>query len=144
MSTKSSPDPLAPAFDCLRCGDCCTGEGGIFFRPDEVGPAAGYLGLTEDEFLARFCRPLEGLWEILADERGLCSLVGPAGCRIHPVKPRVCRAWPFLPNIVADPGAFEEAKLCCPGIKPAASHAQFQAQAALEDPGPIPHALKRS
>ena len=39
-------------------------------------------------------------------------------CRVHPVKPFICRQWPFLPILLVEPDELEHAKGACPGIKP--------------------------
>ena len=44
-------------------------------------------------------------------------------CRVHPVKPFICRQWPFLPALLVDPDELEHAKTACPGINPACTHA---------------------
>jgi Fe-S-cluster containining protein len=43
-------------------------------------------------------------------------------CRIHPVKPSICRAWPFLEGIVSAESIFQEARLACPGLKNMSYH----------------------
>lgn len=129
MTDHSDHSATRPPFECLRCSDCCTGQGGIFLEPDELAPAARHLGLGVDEFVSTYCREVGGRYEVLTADTGVCALLGPRGCRIHPVKPAICRAWPFLPQIVARPEAFEEAKLVCPGLDPKATHEAFVAQA---------------
>ena len=109
------------------CSQCCHGQGGIYLEEDQLGPAAAELGLTIEEFIVRHCNPKGGRYEIVVDQNGACSLLTPQGCSIHHNKPAVCRLWPFFPGLLRDPGAFEEAKLICPGIRPDASHEEFLA-----------------
>jgi Fe-S-cluster containining protein len=117
-----------PAFACQRCNQCCTGEGGIRLPEEGVPAAAAILGLTPEQFKARYCRPERGQWAIRCGEDGRCALLGPEGCLIHAAKPDICRAWPYFPALLQDPGAFNEAKLICPGLDPEASHQEFLAQ----------------
>jgi uncharacterized protein len=46
-------------------------------------------------------------------------------CTIHPVKPRICRDWPFLPAILLHPNELEAAKGACPGLNRDSRHADF-------------------
>lgn len=116
-----------PAFQCQRCNQCCHGEGGITLTPDEVPAAAALLGLEPQEFIQRFCRLKAGLYDIMVNAQGDCVLLGPQGCLIHAAKPQICALWPHFPALLRDPGAFEEAKLICPGLAQA-SHADFVAE----------------
>lgn len=126
MSDPASPTS-PPPFACRRCNQCCRGKGGIYLEADQVAPAARELGLPAAEFTRRFLTPRGGRFEVLSGPEGLCCLLGPQGCRVHRVKPAICRLWPFFPGLLKDPGAFEEAKLICPGLAPGASHAEFVA-----------------
>ncbi len=121
-----------PVFDCKRCNDCCTGEGGIVFEQAELPAAARILGLVPEEFVRQYCRPVEAGYLVLCGQDGRCSLLGPEGCLVHAAKPAICRRWPYFDALINDAGAFEEAKLACPGLDPEADHADFVAQARRE------------
>jgi Fe-S-cluster containining protein len=121
-----------PVFDCQRCSDCCTGEGGIFLTKEQVSVAAAILELDPTEFVRLYLRLQGGRFAVLCENDGRCRLLGPRGCRIHAAKPDICRRWPFFDALIKDAGAFEEAKMACPGLDPAASHADFLAQARRE------------
>lgn len=115
-------------FECQRCSQCCSGEGAIYFRGEQVPYAAQELGLKPAEFLARFCGPAEnGRYPVLCDSKGVCRLLGPQGCLVHACKPDICLRWPFFENILTRESAFQEAKLVCPGIDPEVSFQEFAA-----------------
>jgi Fe-S-cluster containining protein len=38
-------------------------------------------------------------------------------CTIHPVKPRMCREWPFIPAILTDVQNWRTMADSCPGIR---------------------------
>lgn len=116
-------------FLCQRCNQCCQGQGGIFLPADQLAPAARQVGLSPARFSELYCRQDGGRWAVLSDDKGFCRLLGPWGCRIHGAKPEVCMRWPFMIAMLKDPGAFEEAKLVCPGFAPSASHQDFLALA---------------
>src|SRR3972149_4103927 len=113
-----------PVFQCQQCGDCCAGRGGIFVRPEEVAAMAAFLALDEQEFCVRYVES-SGLGARLAIQDGVCVFVEDNRCRVHPVKPFICRQWPFLPALLVDADELENAKTACPGINPACSHEDF-------------------
>lgn len=101
-------------------------------RADQVAPAAAELGLDQSEFLSCYCEPKGDDFSVRSGEDGWCLLLGPEGCRIHQVKPDICRRWPFFDALLNDASAFGEAKLICPGLDPEASHEEFRAFALKE------------
>ena len=112
-------------FHCQQCGDCCVGRGGILVRPDEVKAMAALLALSEAEFCRRFVED-SALGPRLAVADGVCVFLMPGGiCRVHAVKPFICRQWPFLPAILLDPDELDNAKTACPGLNPTCSHRDF-------------------
>ncbi len=117
--------PSRPVFECQRCSQCCHGQGGIYYEKHQVAEAAACLDLTPDQFQDRFLEDLGGRFQVICSADGSCALLGPEGCRVHQVKPPICRKWPFFPALLSDPEAFEEAKESCPGLDPAATHDQF-------------------
>jgi len=38
-------------------------------------------------------------------------------CTIHPVKPRMCREWPFISSVLADINNWQIMASFCPGIR---------------------------
>jgi Fe-S-cluster containining protein len=44
---------------------------------------------------------------------------------VHPVKPRICREWPFLRALLDHADEFEAAKGACPGLAADARHEEF-------------------
>ena len=54
-------------------------------------------------------------------------------CRVHPVKPFICRQWPFLPALLVNSDELEHAKGACPGINPACTHEEFVTEALSQE-----------
>ena len=90
---------VANAFRCQGCGACCRIPNGIVRVSDgEISRIAGYLGVTEAEFI-------EKETDVAPDRRGLVLksrlddscvwLTEDNRCRIHPVKPDKCRSFPY-------------------------------------------------
>ncbi|MDR0882533.1 MAG: YkgJ family cysteine cluster protein [Candidatus Adiutrix sp.] len=123
-----------PSFQCLQCGDCCFGRGGVSLTPAGAAVAAAFLGLTPAEF-QKFMAPGRA-GEILTGPDGFCLFHQPDGrCRIHPVKPDICRRWPYLPALLNIKSAFDEARGACPGLAaayPGPAWADFKAAASRE------------
>ena len=118
-------------FQCRQCGDCCAGRGGILVKPDEVKAMAALLALPVPEFRRLYVEASD-LGPRLTVADGVCVFLMPGGlCRVHPVKPSICRQWPFLPAILMDPDELDNAKTACPGLNPACSHGAF-VEAALK------------
>ena len=91
-------------FRCLRCGNCCRWHGAVRVDQEEIAAIAGFLGINENEFLARFTRLTDdrrGL-SLLEKPDGSCLYLegsaGEVGCQINPVKPRQCREFPYVWN----------------------------------------------
>jgi Fe-S-cluster containining protein len=110
-------------FECLQCGACCS------------GPAEGYIwvGRREIELIAEFLKLSEGqLRQKYLKRRGLRTTIienpatkdcifleiidGRKRCTIYPVRPNQCRSWPFWPENLANPNAWNRAAGKCPGI----------------------------
>jgi len=120
-----APDPGAAVFVCRLCGECCQGVGGILVTPREIEALADFLGLSR-EALCREYLVDSPLGPQVAAREGACVFLAAGRCRVHPVKPRICRQWPFLPALLADPEEFEAAKEACPGLAPQATHEDFR------------------
>jgi uncharacterized protein len=121
-----------PVFTCQQCGQCCQGDKGILVTPAEMNALAEFLGLSREELARRYLisSPL-GLQ--VAARNGACIFLEDKRCRVHPVKPRICREWPFLPALLAHADEFEAAKEACPGLAPDCRHEDFAALADRHD-----------
>lgn len=89
---------LNPAvfYVCQRCTACCRWPGDVRIEPAEIAPIADLLGLTDEEFIARYTRlrtNRQGLSLIEKDNHECIMLDGKA-CLIHLVKPGQCEGFP--------------------------------------------------
>jgi len=115
-------------FACTQCGNCCTGPPGyVWFTEDEGAVMAEAVGLETRVFLRRFARRHNGRWSLgeRKTEHGFdCVFLdresepGRAICSLYAARPAQCRTWPFWPENVASPEAWERAKenTPCPGM----------------------------
>lgn len=103
-------------FKCRKCGDCCKGFGGTHVSAEDIKAIAEFINIDIDLFLKKYCR-LSGTKVILAQAKnGYCVFSENKICSIHPVKPRMCKAWPFIPGVLKDPGNWTIMAGFCPGI----------------------------
>jgi len=111
-------DDIKPSnlFQCKKCGECCKGYGGTYITPDNIKEIAAYIHIDPDEFQKKYCwisgnRPL-----LKQSENGFCIFWDEL-CTIHPVKPKMCREWPFIKSVLADIKNWEIMAVSCPGIR---------------------------
>jgi Fe-S-cluster containining protein len=97
---------------------------------------SAFLGLDQAEFMARHTLLRNGNREIGTKEDGACHFLADKVCSIHPVKPAVCRLWPWLPGALADEMGFLSLKQDCPGVAREATWEDFKAQHRAETSGP--------
>ncbi len=124
--TEKAGKPGHPVFDCRQCGDCCAGRGGIHVKPREVEEMAALLNMPVEDFCRAYVESSALGPRLMVADNGFCVFLMEGNlCRVHPVKPFICRQWPFLPALLADPDELEHAKGACPGINPECSHEEF-------------------
>jgi len=85
---------------------------------------AAFLETDEEDFRSRYLEA-SSLGTRLTIANGVCVFLEDNRCRVHPVKPLICRQWPYLPALLVDAEEFEAAKGACPGLDPAGSHEDF-------------------
>ncbi len=103
-------------FHCQKCGDCCNGYGGTYVSPDDIRRIAAYIGASEQDVINNYCcisnnKPLLG-----QKPDGYC-IFWDGLCVIHPVKPKMCKDWPFIPSILKDPNNWNLMASVCPGMR---------------------------
>jgi Fe-S-cluster containining protein len=110
-------DNLAPGdiFTCRRCGDCCKGYGGTYVSREDIAAIAAFIHSDPPGVVERYCRVSGGKYLLAQREDGYC-IFWDRGCVIHPVKPRMCRRWPFIESVVTDPLNWMIMAGFCPGM----------------------------
>ena len=103
-------------FQCKKCGDCCKGYGGTYVTEADIHAIAEFLKTDEAVFTEKYCR-WSGKRPVLAQAGdGFCIFFDEI-CTIHPVKPRMCRAWPFIEPVLKDVANWHIMASVCPGIR---------------------------
>ncbi len=86
---------------------------------------AKFLGMEEPAFRAKYAKQLRTSWTLreVLTEGGQYDCVflktneeGKRGCSIYSVRPLQCRTWPFWPENIKSPQAWERVAQSCPGV----------------------------
>lgn len=103
-------------FECKKCGDCCKGYGGTFLSPEDITAISNYIGENPESFAQRYCQLSGGRPVLSQGENGYC-IFWDDQCSIHPVKPHMCKAWPFINAVLVDIANWHIMAKSCPGIR---------------------------
>ena len=114
MSDKAALERL---FECQLCGDCCKGYGGTYVSETDVAAISEFIGVDPAGFVERYCRMSGNRLLLAQGEDDYCGFCKEGVCGIHPVKPKMCRAWPFLKSILVDVGNWHAMARSCPGMR---------------------------
>lgn len=104
-------------FECQNCGRCCHGFGGTYVTTENIADIADYLGV-DFEAIKKYCCRTSGEKTVLAQKPDGYCVFWDENCTIHPVKPRMCRAWPFIESVLRAPENWQVMANACPGINP--------------------------
>lgn len=103
-------------FNCTKCGACCKGYGGTFVTPKEIEAIAAHINTDPQSFIADYCQ-MSGNKPLLAQKRDGYCLFWDGACAVHPVRPRMCKAWPFIKSVLVDTNNWQIMAGLCPGIR---------------------------
>ena len=102
-------------FECRKCGDCCKGFGGTYLARKDIKAISRYIGVDPEIFIVQYCS-LSGTKPVLAQRSDGYCIFWDKLCTIHPVKPRMCRKWPYIESILVDAKNWLIMADSCPGI----------------------------
>lgn len=106
-------------FSCRQCGRCCTGFGGTYVTDTDIVRISAYISADPHTFVASYCDMAGSRPVLTQGPDGQCIFFDAhKQCTIHPVKPRMCRAWPFLETLVKNPENWDAMASACPGMTP--------------------------
>ena len=117
---SAAPDPWyrdGLRFTCTRCGNCCTGAPGyVWVDPREIERLAEVVGLSVEDFGARYLRRVGQRVSLIERPNGDCIFWDrAAGCTVYEGRPTQCRTWPFWPETIETPEDWEAVREGCPG-----------------------------
>lgn len=103
-------------FDCTQCGECCKGFGGTYVSVEDLEAIAAYIGVTAESCRRNYCVRSGERFVLSQRADGYC-IFWDRNCTIHPVKPRMCRSWPYIDSLLVDIGNWWIMAASCPGMQ---------------------------
>lgn len=103
-------------FACQNCGQCCKGYGGTFLSPEDINAIAAFANKKLDAFVADYCEISCGKPVLIQAKTGYC-IFWDGNCNIHSIKPRMCKAWPFIESVLHDVANWHIMAVSCPGMR---------------------------
>ena len=113
MTCKTDNEPI---FNCVKCGECCKGFGGTYVTDENIKAIAAYTNRTEEDIRKNCLAPSGSRFVIKQNAEGYCVFFRDKLCSIHPVKPAMCRKWPYLNSILIDFSNWKAMGASCKGI----------------------------
>lgn len=113
-----SPEGLC--FSCTGCGNCCRGpeSGYVFVTLEEIETLAARLGISTEDFGAKYLRRVAGGQVSLIEKQNLDCVFWTEGkgCEVYEDRPTQCRTFPFWPEVIESEEAWEVEAESCPGM----------------------------
>lgn len=103
-------------FECTRCGSCCKGFGGTYLTNEEIQAIADFINVSVETFMEHYCTPSGRRLVLSQGNDGYCIFFS-GHCSIHPVKPHMCRNWPFIQSLLVDVQNWWIMADSCPGMR---------------------------
>lgn len=82
--------------ECQRCAACCRWPGEVRLTGNEISNLAGFLTMTEPDFIEQHTRLRQDRLGLALKERPdrSCIFLEHTTCKVQPVKPQQCREFP--------------------------------------------------
>lgn len=105
-------------FKCTGCGKCCTGSPGyVYLSKQDLSRFAAHFQLTEEEFIQKYARLIDGQVALLDREGSSdCLFLQNNQCTVYDARPTQCRTFPWWVYHLREPSDWEEAGKRCEGI----------------------------
>ena len=115
-------------FECTGCGDCCTGAPGhVWLTPDELRQMSSHLGLSVAEFSRRYTRRVGQRISLIEDRKSYdCVFLKDSKCSVYSVRPQQCRTFPWWPQNLDTPLAWQRAAADCEGMRTTTQRVAFE------------------
>jgi Fe-S-cluster containining protein len=108
-------------FKCTECGACCSGAPGyIWVSEDEIAAMAEHKKMTIQAFSMRYLRRVDNRFALVELKRGPqtydCVFLKDKKCQVYEARPLQCRTFPWWPENLSSPAAWERTATECEGI----------------------------
>jgi uncharacterized protein len=105
------------AFECTRCGACCTGAPGyVWVDAEEIARLAAFRGESSEQFSEKFVRRVGTRYSLIERPDGDCVFWDKtSGCTVYAARPVQCQTWPFWTENIDTPEAWKDVTGVCPG-----------------------------
>jgi uncharacterized protein len=105
-------------FKCTQCGQCCTGSPGyVWVQENEIEEMAACLNITKEQFIRKYTRRIGNNLSLLEHPKNYdCVFLEGKKCKVYAARPKQCRTFPWWPEHLSSPDAWEEAAQRCEGI----------------------------
>lgn len=105
-------------FKCTGCGKCCTGTPGyVWINEEEMADMAAFLKISVGDFKKRYVRKVGSRYSLTELKRNYdCVFLKDGKCQVYMARPIQCRTYPFWPQNLQSPDAWEETAKACEGI----------------------------
>jgi len=105
-------------FECQQCGECCNGFGGTYVTELDIINISTYIKHEPEKFASQYCDKSGSRYVLTLGSDGCCIFFDKKEqCTIHPVKPYMCKAWPFIQPVIKHPENWNAMANSCIGIK---------------------------
>jgi len=88
----------------------------VYLTEEDVKRAAAFLALPVEEFERKYLFRTRHVRRLRKPRHSQCYFLEECGCSIHPAKPTQCRAFPYWPELLDNPEAWDATARYCPGI----------------------------
>ncbi len=120
-------------FECQQCGDCCKGFGGTYVTAKDIINISKFINFDPKKFIARYCDKSGSRHVLTLGKDGCCIFFNKeTQCTIHPVKPYMCKAWPFIQTVIKHPENWNAMANSCPGMKKDIPHKDLKKIVTIE------------
>ncbi len=120
MSSEDTETPWyrdGLAFECTKCGACCTGAPGyVWVDADEIARIAEFRGESVAQFSKKFVRRVGNRFSLIERPGGDCTFWEKGkGCTVYPARPTQCQTWPFWSENIETREEWDHVVSICPG-----------------------------
>jgi Fe-S-cluster containining protein len=117
-------------FECLNCGNCCTGAPGyVYLSEGDIASIAEFLKKDKGTIMKQYTRRVHIFGEkrlSLTEKPNLDCVFWNKLCTIYEARPYQCRSFPFWKRHLVSSREWEKVGQRCPGVNRGPLYTAFQ------------------